>query len=146
MKKFLIITLSIVGAGLLIGGGVVWYVFNKPQRNVEKEKPAFVMTAADLYAEYSSNEEAGNAKFSNKVIEVTGEIVEITPGENETSIVLLDPMEGISCALDSIIVADNKEKIENLNIGDEITLKGKCDGIDMIMGVVLTRCYFAEKE
>ncbi len=146
MNKYLKIGLIVFGVGLLVGVGAVYYVFNMPQRNVKKEKAAFTMTAEELFTEYSSDETIGNEKFADKVIQVTGEIVEIAPGENETTIVLLDPMEGVSCALDSIIVADNKEKIDKLKIGDEITLKGKCDGIDMIMGVVLTRCYFIIKE
>ena len=146
MNKYLKIGLIVFGVGLLVGVGAVYYVFNMPQRNVKKEKAAFTMTAEELFTEYSSDETIGNEKFADKVIQVTGEIVEIAPGENETTIVLLDPMDGVSCALDSIIVADNKEKIDKLKIGDEITLKGKCDGIDMIMGVVLTRCYFIIKE
>ena len=36
---------------------------------------------------------------------------------------------------------NEKEIINQLQLGDKISLKGKCDGFDMIMGVVLTRCY-----
>jgi hypothetical protein len=144
MKKFLKIGLIVGGIGLVIGLCVLYWVFNKPHRNVEGEKPAFIMTATDLYSEYSTNEEASNTKYVNKVLQVTGPIAEITIGENEATIVLIDEMEGVSCAMDSLAAVEMKDKIKSLKQGDNITLKGKCDGYDMIMGVVLTKCFFVE--
>jgi len=144
MKKFLKIALIVGGVGLVAGLSVFYWVFNKPHRNVEGEKPAFVMAAADLYSEYSTNEDASNAKYINKVLQVNGEVAEITIGENEATIVLVDAMEGVSCALDSTQTVDMKDKLKALKQGDKVTLKGKCDGYDMIMGVVLTKCFFVE--
>lgn len=50
-------------------------------------------------------------------------------------------MEAVNCAIDSISVVHSQAFLNDLKIGDQISLKGKCDGLDMIMGVVLTRCY-----
>lgn len=145
MKKSIKIILILLGAGIIIGGGAIYWVFNKPHRNIEKEKAEFVMTAPELFSEYSENEDAGNTKFISKVIQVSGEIVEINKDGNDITVVLGDAMEGVSCALDSAAVVNGKEQIAKLEEGQTATLKGKCDGIDMIMGVVLTRCYFAEE-
>jgi len=144
MKKGIRNLFFLALAGLVIGAGVVYYVFNKPHRDVEGEAAAYTMSASEFFEEYSANEEAGNLKFGDKIIQVSGQIVEISKLDNEVSIVLNDEMEGINCALDSLMVAENQKRINTLNVGDDITLKGKCDGFDMIMGVVLTRCFIVE--
>ncbi|MFY0673234.1 MAG: hypothetical protein JXQ87_07510 [Bacteroidia bacterium] len=146
MSKTLKILLVFAGLGILVGGSVVFYVFNKPHRNIEEEAPAFTMVASSFYNEFSSDEAAGNLKFGNQVIQVNGPIAEVSLNGAEATIVLNDEMEGISCTLDSTAVANNEEKIKALSIGDQVTLKGKCDGFDMIMGVVLTKCFFVNDE
>ncbi len=144
MKKIYKYILIIVVLGAIIGGGTVYYVFNKPHRNIKDETPAYTYTAKDLYKEYSEDEEAGNMKFGDKVIQVTGKIVEITNENNDISFVLNDEMESVNCALDSMFIKNNKPLIENYDLGGDITLKGKCDGFDMIMGVVLTQCFIVK--
>ncbi len=144
MNKLLKIFLIVAAVGLVTGLATVYYVFNKPHRDVENENPAFVMQAAALFNEYNGNEEVSNTKFGDQVIQVTGEIVELSIEGYQVSITLNDEMEGVNCGLDSLTVVKNKPLVENLNIGDQITLKGKCDGFDMIMGVVLTRCFIIQ--
>ena len=141
MKKGLKIFLIIAAVGLVIGLSTVYYVFNKPHRNIEKEAPSFTLEAKVLYDEYNNDEKVSNQKFADKVIQVNGKIAELSIDGHQISIVLNDEMEGVSCALDSLTIDQNKSVINTLKIGDNITLKGKCDGFDMIMGVVLTRCY-----
>ena len=141
MKKGLRIFLIIAVVGLVSGLSTVYYVFNMPHRDVENEQPSFTITAAELFAEYNSNENISNDKFGDKVIQVSGIIVELSNEGYQVSITLNDEMEGVNCALDSITIVENKLLINNFAIGDEVTLKGKCDGFDMIMGVVLTRCF-----
>lgn len=141
MKKGLKIFLIIAVVGLITGLSTVYYVFNKPHRDVENEKPAYSLKAAGLFAEFDSNETLSNEMFGNQVLQVTGNIAEISIDGYQVSITLNDEMEGVNCALDSLSIHENKDFINKLSIGDEITLKGKCDGFDMIMGVVLTRCF-----
>ena len=144
MNKGLKIFLIIAVVGLVTGLSTVYYVFNMPHRDVMGEAPSFTMDAAALYTEYNSDEEASNVKFADKVIQVTGKIVELSNEGYQISIVLNDEMEGVNCALDSMTIDKHKSLIEGLKTGDNITLKGKCDGFDMIMGVVLTRCFIIE--
>lgn len=144
MGKGLKIILIVAVVGLVIGLSTVYYVFNKPHRNVEGEAPSYTIEANALYTEYSNNEEASNLKFADKVVQVTGEIAELSVEGYQVSIVLNDGMEGVSCALDSTAIDQKKALIKSLEIGDNISLKGKCDGFDMIMGVVLTRCFIIE--
>ena len=141
MKKGLKIFLIIAAVGLLTGLATVYYVFNKPHRDVENEKPAFTMKASALFSDFNNQEETSNEKYGDQIIQVSGTIAELSVEGYQVSITLNDEMEGVNCALDSLAISRNKQFINNLIIGDEITLKGKCDGFDMIMGVVLTRCY-----
>jgi hypothetical protein len=145
MKKGLKNLLILGLVGLMVGLGVVYYVFNKPHRDVEGEVPAYTMEAKALFDEYNANEEAGNLKFGDKVIQVTGEIVELSNEGDEVSFVLNDGMEGVNCALDSMMIVDNKALVDKLAVGDKVTVKGKCDGFDMIMGVVFTSCFIIEE-
>ncbi len=144
MNKTIKNLLILAAIGLVIGLGVVYYIFNKPHRDVAGEKPSFKVEAKVLFKEYSANEMAGNEKYGDKVIQVTGKIVEIVKDSTEVSIVLNDEMEGVNCALNTKTVEENLNKINNFQVGDEVSLKGKCDGFDMIMGVVLTQCYLVK--
>ena len=144
MNKLLKIFLILFGIGLLAGVGTYLYVFHKPHRNIEKEQAAYVIAASDFYQEFAMDETSAYEKYGNLVIQVTGSIADITLEEDQASIVLLDEMEGISCAFDSLALVEWGEKFAQLQIGDELTLKGQCDGFDMIMGVVLSRCVLTD--
>jgi hypothetical protein len=137
----------IIGAfGLIIGFGTLYYIFNKPERNIVKEKPSFIMTAEQLYKEFSTKEDSSYILYGDKVVEVTGPVMDITINNNGASLTLLDEISGINCSFDSISVAEHQDELKMIKTGDEITLKGKCDGYDMIMGVVLTRCVILKKD
>jgi len=141
MNKYLKIFLIVAIVGIVAGSVAVYYIFNIPARDVENEKPAFTLEAANLYNDFNNDEEAANLKYGDQIIQVKGSVVEKSVEGYQVSITLNDEMEGVNCALDSITYVNNKELIDNLLSGDNITLKGKCDGFDMIMGVVLTRCF-----
>lgn len=144
MKKGLKIFLIVALVGLVVGLSTVYYVFNMPHRDVENEAPAFTIEANILFDEYNTDEDATNLKYGDQVLQVSGDIAELSIDGYQVSITLNDEMEGINCSLDSVAIDQNMELINQLKIGDNITLKGKCDGFDMIMGVVLTRCYIIE--
>ena len=144
MKKLLKIGLILGAFGILSAGAVYLYVFHKPHRNIAKEAPAFVVDAPSFYSEFSADEKAAYEKYGNQVVQVTGEVVDISLSENSASVVLLDEMEGIACAFDSLGMAEQLSYLEAIQVGDNVNLKGQCDGYDMIMGIVLTRCILLE--
>ena len=140
MKKWLKILLILFGIGLFAGICTYMYVFHKPHRNVAAEKPTFIMKAADLTSEFTANEDSCNKKYGDKVIQVDGKIADISKSDTTLSVTLDDPSKGVNCSFESEYCIKNKDQIKLLKVGDQVTLKGKCDGFDMIMGVVLTRC------
>ncbi len=145
MRKGFKIFLIIVVVGIVLGGATVYYVFNKPHRDIEGATPSFIVTAENLYNDFNSDENAANLKYGDKIIQVSGNIVEITGENYNLTIALNKAMQEVSCALDSLTIDRHKDYISSLKVGDNITLKGKCDGFDMIMGVVLTQCFIIEK-
>jgi hypothetical protein len=139
-KKLFKIILILFALGLLAGAVGVYYVFNKPERNIAKEEAALATSAEKLYQLFSNDEAAAYEEYGNKVLEVTGEIVEKNNSGSTLNVVLDDSMEGVSCSFDSLYIANNPEKVELLTEGNFVKIKGKCDGFDMILGVVLTKC------
>ncbi|MCP4311035.1 MAG: hypothetical protein GY790_07220 [Bacteroidetes bacterium] len=144
MKKLFRIILILGAVGILSAFSVYMYVFHKPHRNIAKEAPAYVMDAQSFYSEFSSDETSAYEKYGNQVVQVSGEVIDISMSDNSASLVLLDEMEGIACAFDSLGIVRQKGHLEGIQIGDNVNLKGQCDGYDMIMGVVLTRCILLE--
>ena len=139
MKAFRIILIGTI-VGVIIGVGGIYYIFNKPHRNIEKEKPAYTMEASDLYEEFSTNEDLGNEKFGNKVIQLSGRVAEISNDNNAVSIILNNNMQAVNCTFGTKEKGQSIEITSQIKYGEIITVKGKCDGFDMIMGVVLTKC------
>jgi hypothetical protein len=110
------------------------------------EKPAFTLSAADLIKQFSEKEDSCYKVYGDKAVQVNGKIADISKkGDIIQTIVLENSTSGVSCGFDSLYSVENSEKIAKLKVGEDVTLKGKCDGYDMIMGVVLTRCCVVEK-
>lgn len=123
MNKKLKIAVGILAAGLLIGSGVAYFMWNKPQRDVADEK-GIQLSAATLVKEYQADEKAANVKYLDKAIEVTGSITEVkTNQEGKTTVMLAseDAFTGVFCTL--------KEAATGLAPGKYITLKGICSGM-----------------
>jgi hypothetical protein len=147
MKKLLKIVIILIIIGIICGIGVYIYVFHKPQRNLANEKPSFTLNANDLIKQFSEKEDSSFKVFGNKAIQVNGIIADITKKDNLIqNIVLENSSSGVSCNFDSLYSIENSVKIAKFKLGDSIILKGKCDGYDMLMGVVLSRCCVVEKE
>lgn len=145
-KKLIRIFIILFTIGVVSGIGVYIYVFHKPHRNLKNEKAAYVMTAQQLYDEFSADEQVAYAKYGDQAIQISGSIQSITLNDYSASIVLNDELSGINCAFDSVYIVDvGHEEFESLKQLENITIKGKCDGYDMIMGVVLSRCVIVDE-
>jgi len=124
-KRGLLIALALL-ATLLIGG---YFFINTPKAGLKSAKAAYSLTADDLYAEYAADEDAGNKKYIDQVLQVDGPISEILTDENQAMVLILKTPEsegGVMCTL---------EKEADLSVGDEVSVKGRCTG--MLIDVVL---------
>jgi archaellum component FlaF (FlaF/FlaG flagellin family) len=132
MKRVVIVLLI----GLLIAGGAVYFIYNKPHRDVTAEEPAHRVTANQLFDDYEADEAAANAKYLDKTIEVTGTVSEITVNDaGQTSAILTAEnamIGGVSTTFQTAIT------MEPLKEGQEVCVKGRCTG--KLMDVVVTDC------
>ncbi|PWT95725.1 MAG: hypothetical protein C5B52_17260 [Bacteroidetes bacterium] len=123
MKKVRIILIVILVL-ILAGGAAVYYVFNKPHRDVEGEK-ALQVAANDLFKNYTQNEKQSNSNYLDKALEVEGRIEEVRTNQDNKTVVVFktdDPIYGVVCTF--------KTSLANLGNGSDITVKGLCSGYD----------------
>ena len=134
MKKFILFGLL---AAAVIAGITGYMMWNKPHQNMVNADAEVKVDAVTLYSEYETDDEAANAKYLGKIVEVSGTVRESTTDESGTVKVMLDSgseMAGIICELDPL----SEHKRTTFQSGEQVKLKGKCDGF--LMDVVLTRC------
>jgi hypothetical protein len=145
MRKAIYIGLMLV---IVVIAGTVYYVFNKPHRNVVSEEAAFSLSSDQLLAEYDNDTASANKKYLDKVIQLKGIVSDvIADQQGEVVIVLNDGKSifGITCT----ISANSKEAGKKYQKGSEITLKGICTGgtVDPDFGgasVTMNKCEIIE--
>ncbi len=101
-------------------------------KSIADKEPEFRVSAAQLFAEYESDEDAANDKYKGKVILVTGVISEIYRGILYTPYV--DLVEGVRCSF-----SDTEDPVMlTLAEGQTISMKGQGDRL--LFGVELRGC------
>ncbi|HKJ41205.1 MAG TPA: hypothetical protein VKA27_03885 [Sunxiuqinia sp.] len=137
MKPLIKIALILFVIGLVAAGGVYWYAFMRPHKDMLKTRPEFVMDASDLFNDFSNDENSANKKYLGKVVQITGKVIDVKNENNETAVTLEDELFGVSTYLDSAFVAQNPKLVSKLDSGQMVTLRGQCDG--MLDDVVISR-------
>jgi hypothetical protein len=109
-------------------------MWNKPHKETANVTADAVLSPSALLTEYNANEDAANSKYLDKIIEVKGKVRAINTVDTGSSLSLDtgDEMASIICEF------EQKEITANVQVGDEISVKGFCTG--KLMDVVLVRC------
>ncbi|MGK7392111.1 MAG: OB-fold protein [Candidatus Cyclobacteriaceae bacterium M2_1C_046] len=107
--------------------------FNKPSSQIVTGDADYRVNAYQLFAEFTEDEKAANKKYLNKIISVSGEIASIEGIDSLNYSITLKVNQhfGVRCQLRQY--NDNK----NLNVGDNVIIKGLCTG--KLMDVVLVK-------
>ena len=108
---------------VIIGALSAYLMWNKPRRDIAAEQ-GITVTAARLVQEYQANEAAANTTYLNKAVEVTGTVNEVGQNQEGKTTILLasdDAFTSVFCTM--------KDNVENITIGNTITVKGKCNGM-----------------
>ena len=129
---------------IVLGAGIGLKMFFKPHADVNKLDAEFKMEASRLMDEFQKEENTATAKYSEKVLEISGKLVAKNKLPNGTNLLILeDEMAGISCQLDSSWSAANPSVIQALETGNPVTVKGICKGylmeIKVSPAVVMTK-------
>jgi len=150
-KKVFKRVLILIGIILVIGGGVAYYMFNMPHRDVQTAKTDFTLKASEIVNEYLSDPDAANEKYldsegESKILEVTGTIAEITEDFNNNKVVRLKSItdkSGISCTFST----ETNSSTHTLKIGEKVTIKGVIrsgasfdSDLEMYEDVIMEKC------
>ena len=135
-KSAVLISILVI---LVIGAIVVYKMWNKPFKDPLKGE-AIKVSAIQLFNDFSTNEASAQKKYvpeklGDKKVEVSGKINEVgknKDGEMVYTLKTADEIFGVKC------IMDKGEENLNLKAGDNITVRGFCDGYNM--DVIVNRC------
>ncbi len=110
----------IIGALLLIILGASGYYYLTHfygKKNYQTENPDFVLTDNSLKKDFVSNETSATAKYTNKVVLVSGIVTQIS----EANVTL----DGVNCTMSA--------KNATLKVGDKVKIQGRLVGYDSLI-------------
>jgi cytochrome c-type biogenesis protein CcmE len=130
--KIVLAVVSVIAvAGVLFG----LYMYNLKPKDLQKVKPDFVVTAPDLIKAFETDENAATAKYVNNIVEVSGTIQSVKPGENNALTISLNSGNDISSV---ICTLQGNTEPNNFRPGEQIIIRGTCSGF--LMDVLLNNC------
>jgi hypothetical protein len=132
MKKIFLV-LALCAA---IGGVTAYIMYNKGHKDIAAAAPDLQVGAEQLFKDFSTDEAGANAKYLDKVVEVSGVVKETIQEGGSTQISLQsgDESFGVMCELDPLSQHARKE----VPAGENVKLKCMCTGINL--DVQLKRC------
>jgi len=152
MKKSVFKKIGIAFAvGILITTAIVYYLFNKPHRDVQAAKIDYNVTSTEIVTQYLESADTANDKYlseegNSKIIAITGTVVSIKTDQKNQKVVLLkskNDKAGVSC---TFTTASNMNA-EKLKKGDTVTIKGVIrsganfdEDLDMYEDVIVEKC------
>ncbi len=144
MSKILIRLLFLLAALLLMAFLVIRHVFRKGPEDLSRVKTEFVLSASQLHSDYSADETMANTKYSGKVVELSGQLIDKTADEwGQTLLTFIDLFFGVTCTIDSLGSIRQESLIQGLSVGDSVKLKGRIDG--MLSDVRLSKCMILDE-
>jgi hypothetical protein len=135
MKKNMKIVLIVITILALAGAAAGFYLYNLKPKDLGKVKPDFVVTASELQSAFEENETAAVVKYVNKIVEVSGEISSVEPGENNSVNISLKTNSSFSSVICTFPAGVDSGKIK---AGSQISIRGECSGY--LMDVLLNKC------
>jgi hypothetical protein len=111
---------------LLIGSGMVWYIFTEKFSDTVKQKADFYVNANGFIKEFQQNDHLANNKYSEKIVVVDGIINEIETADTTANIKFIDTASG-----DYVIFAFQQQHLaeaKKLQEGQRVSIKGSCSG------------------
>ncbi|MBK7884740.1 MAG: hypothetical protein IPJ81_13870 [Chitinophagaceae bacterium] len=144
VNKKKIVILFLVFAGFVATG---YYYYNKKIANI-KNSSSKKVSAIKLYKIFSEDPVTAKKEYTQKILEVSGEVMQITKNQQHQNIVLLksgNESAFINCTMEEALHG-------NIKISDIVSIKGICNGMgdsDTALGifgdVYLIRCYNESK-
>ena len=139
MKTPVKIVLAIVLFVILAGIVVAFYLYNLKPKDLNRARPDYTLTASDLLKYFEENESVATAKYVNKIVEVSGEISSVKPGENNSLNISLKTDNANSSVICTLAKAADPSAFK---AGSRISVRGVCSGY--LLDVLLNNCTIPE--
>jgi len=111
-------------------------MYNKPQVNLQKERPDVILSATELITEFEKNEAEASVLYLDKIVQITGEINEISASKGN-SVITLKNGSNEPAVICQMIPEENKRSL-SLREGQQIVVRGICSGF--LLDVMLVNC------
>ena len=131
-KRILMLVVGIA----LIGASIAIALWNKPHENMSSAKADVTIEASALFQAYNADEKGADKQYLGKTLAVTGVVKDVSKPEGAPVKISLETGDEflVICELDAL----SKHARQEFPVGEKVTLKGKCDGINL--DVQLSRC------
>ena len=139
-KNLLIAALALFFTGIVSAGLVYKFVINKPHQDIEKAKPAYIVSATELFDSFRSERTLAEQKYNGRVVVLSGKLDKIeTADELVTGVFVFDQGlfgdEGIRYTM----LPDHSSNLKSIPEGSEVQLKGFLTGYNET-DVILEQC------
>jgi hypothetical protein len=133
-------TIALFLVGLISAALVYRFVINKPHQDFEKARPAFIVSAADLFNSFRSGREEAEKKYNGQIVMLNGQLDKIETSDSLVTGVFIFSQgmfgeEGIRCTM----LPNHSSNLKAITEGSEIRLKGYLTGYNDT-DVILEQC------
>lgn len=122
MKKVVIIISSL----FILFSAVTWYLFNIEFDKTQNINPVYKLSSVQLIQEFDKSNSISNKKYSDKIIEISGEANDIEYADTSINIKM------ITTETSSYIIfsfqSDNMAAAKTIKKSDRVIIKGSCSG------------------
>src|SRR5262245_2555793 len=111
----------------LAAAGYGWFLYQKPPPDIRKEKVGIEVTAIELLNAFQQDETAGNTKYVDKVLIVSGIVNNIqtdSSGQATVSLQTNDLLAAVTCSF-----YQDDEGVKKIKTGSPVRIKGVCTGM-----------------
>jgi hypothetical protein len=139
-KRIFKTAIAFSAIGIISAVLVYQFVINKPHVNYEKAKPAYIVSADDLYNSYKADRQEAEKKFNGKVVLLNGKLDKVEVSDSIVTGVFVFEQgmfgdEGIRCSM----LADQVVNLKAVPEGSQVQLKGFLTGYNET-DVILEQC------
>ncbi|NOR27425.1 MAG: hypothetical protein GQ540_02735 [Lutibacter sp.] len=150
-KRILKWGLILLVSGIIIGGAVIYFMFNQPHRNIQAATVDYKLEASALVKEFLTDATKANNKYldeegESKIIAISGTVASISEDLNNQKVLFLKTetdKAGVSCTF----TTETNMNTENFKVGDQASIKGVIrsgagydEDLELYEDVILEKC------
>ncbi len=150
-KRILKWGLILLVSGIIIGGAVIYFMFNQPHRNIQAATVDYKLETSALVKEFLTDATKANNKYldeegESKIIAISGTIASISEDLNNQKVLFLKTetdKAGVSCTF----TTETNMNTENFKVGDQANIKGVIrsgagydEDLELYEDVILEKC------